>query len=456
MVIALVCLFGYALHARTRYDALDLMLQANARHIATTLAGSLTVADRQRILAASVLAGAGARVVDTDNRLLYETAPAGSAGPRVDPPRAILEGTRADYPAVAALAPAVFSVRPGDGAFRVVRDPLHIRWRVYAMPMAGESQFLVVSLPLTSIDGAVASFGLLMLLCAVLAGVATLLVGWLLARHALRPVAALTARAIATLPSGSRRMADTGDDDELTRLAITFHQLLSSQEDTMEVQQRFIAAASHELRAPLTVILANLELLGRGAFRMDPDAHALAVGEAHTEAERMARLVADLLSLARADAGVPLRREQVELDRVVLDVMGELRHQLAGQRLEIAAFEPVMVRGDPDRLKQLILILVDNAIKYTAPGGRVDISVHREGGAAVVDVRDTGVGIAPNDHQRVFERFYRAESGRSRNAAGNGLGLSIARWIADEHGGSVTLASEVGTGTTATIELPAA
>ncbi len=294
-----------------------------------------------------------------------------------------------------------------------------------------------------------------MLACAVLASTATFFVGWLLAQRALRPVAALTSGAIAQSRVLSRRSDVAADRDELGRLANTFTEILDSQEEAYEAQQRFVAAASHELRAPLTVVLANLELLQQAeARRMSENERAEAVAEAHGEATRMARLVADLLSLARADAGVPLRRESVELDRVLIDVIGELRHQLQGQRLTVAAFEPIMVQGDPDRLKQLVLILIDNAIKYTEPGGRVDVGLRRTGGEAVIEVTDTGSGIAPEHLARVFERFYRGDLARTRNAGGTGLGLPIARWIVEEHGGSVELASAPAKGTTATVRLP--
>ena len=228
-----------------------------------------------------------------------------------------------------------------------------------------------------------------------------------------------------------------------------------SQDAAIAAQRQFVAAASHELRAPLTVVLANLELLQNGArLGMSESERTQAIDEAHAEATRMARLVADLLLLARADAGVPLRKESVELDRVLLSVIGDARHLARGQRLAFADFEPVMVQGDEDRLKQLMLILVDNAIKYTAAGGRVDVSLRRTGGEVAIDVRDTGVGIAPSDLPRVFERFYRADPSRSRNAGGSGLGLSIARWIVEEHGGTVDLTSAPGHGTTASVRLP--
>ena len=453
-MIFLLCLYGYALHARTHYDALDVTLQSDAWHVATELTEARTSVEREHTLEVSLLLGAGARVYDARGTVLQESASDGAVAPAFDPRRVLTASAVAAYPAIAALVPSSEVIAPGTGAFAIVYNAQRERWRVYVLPMPGSGQYLASTIRLRAIDGAVADFGRLMLASALIASVATFLVGWLLARHALRPVATLTAGAIAQSRAMSRRVTDVDERDELGRLATTFHEILGSQEDAYEAQQRFIAAASHELRAPLTVVLANLELLQRGVRRMSDDERTQAVDEAHAEAARMARLVADLLSLARADAGVPLRREVVELDRVLIEVLGEVRHQLAGQRLAVAAFEPVTVQGDPDRLKQLILILIVNAIKYTLAGGRVDVSLRRTDDGATIDVRDTGVGIAPEDLLRVFERFYRADPARSRNAGGTGLGLPIARWIVEEHRGTVELTSTLGTGTTATVRLP--
>ena len=167
----------------------------------------------------------------------------------------------------------------------------------------------------------------------------------------------------------------------------------------------------------------------------------------------MTRLVADLLVLARADAGVPLRRAAVELDRVLLEVMGEARHLVRGHRLEVEALEPTTVTGDRDRLKQLILILVDNAIRYTPPGGRITLSLSRSGATAELRVRDTGEGISAEDLPRVFDRFFRADRARSRDPGGTGLGLSIAQWIAREHRGTIELSSVRGASTTAVFRM---
>ena len=432
------------------------MLQAHAEHIAAELTESSSSLELEHTLAVAPLLGADARVYDATGAMVRTAPRRGRVLPDLDPRVLLGRGSDAAYPDIAAFAPTLEGVPPGAGVFRIVTNSSGSRWRAYVLPMEHRTQFLVTTLPLGAVDSAASDFGRLVLLCAVLATVTTFFLGWLLARHALRPVAALTAGAMAQSRAMSRRVKDAGERDELGRLATTFNEILGGQQEAYDAQQRFIAAASHELRAPLTVVLANLELLQKeGERSMGEPERTQAVSEAHTEAARMARLVADLLSLARADAGVPLRRELVDLDRVVIEVIGELRHHLTGQRLSVTAFEAVTVQGDPDRLKQLVLILIDNAIKYTTAGARIDVSLRRTASEATIEVRDSGDGIAPADLHRVFERFYRADPARSRNAGGTGLGLPIARWIAEEHGGTVELASTPGEGTTATARLPA-
>ena len=160
-----------------------------------------------------------------------------------------------------------------------------------------------------------------------------------------------------------------------------------------------------------------------------------ALDEAEREAGRLTRLVADLLALARADAGVTLQRRLVALDEVVLDAFRTARQLARGKELVLDPFEPAQVVGDEDRLKQLLLILLDNALKYTPAGGRVTLGLRHLPTAAELLVRDTGVGIGGEDLPHVFERFYRADPARNRDSGGTGLGLPIARWIAQQHGG---------------------
>jgi signal transduction histidine kinase len=229
--------------------------------------------------------------------------------------------------------------------------------------------------------------------------------------------------------------------------------MLTNLAEAYKIQQRFVSDASHELRAPLTAIQANLEILGHQAT-MTQEERQEAVDEASREAHRLSRLVADLLALARADAGAALKRQPVELDRIVLDVLRESRLLARGQQVDLADLEPIVVDGDADRLKQLILILVDNALKYTPPEGQVSLRLRRDQAVAEVMVTDSGVGISAEDLPRVFERFYRADAARALDPSGTGLGLAIARWIARQHGGDVTVTSELGKGTVATFRLP--
>ena len=172
------------------------------------------------------------------------------------------------------------------------------------------------------------------------------------------------------------RVPEDGRRDELGRLASTFNEMLGSLEEAYRAQQRFVADASHELRAPLTVLQANLELVQRRP-ELSREEQEESISEALRETRRLSTLVADLLALARADAGVSLRMEKVELDRVLLESTGEVRRIARGRKLEVGELQPAVVLGDADRLKQLVLILLDNALKYTPADGRVTVELRR-------------------------------------------------------------------------------
>ena len=455
-VVILVCLYSYAVHSRTHYDELDLTLRNAAEHVAQELAAAQSDDSRARVLMDSPRLGTEVRVYEMDGarRFILPTEPAVA----VDVNAVLAEPTRAAYPAVAALAPRFHPVPAGPGVFGLTTDRENTRWRVLVLPGAtadGRSHYLVAALPLAHLDTSVRNFGRLMILMAALGCALTFLAGWLIAGRALRPVTSLTetARSIAQSRVFTQRVGVVVPDDELGRLATTFNEMLASLEQAYRAQQRFVSDASHELRAPITVIQGNLELLQRHTTMPAADREQ-AVTEARVETTRLARLVTDLLVLARADAGVPIRRAPVELDRLLMEVVGESRHLARGHRFNIETVEPAIVEGDPDRLKQLLLILVDNAIKYTPSGGPISIALRRRRGMAEFRIRDAGIGIADEELPHVFERFYRADPARSRDPGGTGLGLSIARWIAMQHGGSIELVSTQGEGTTATVNLP--
>ncbi|MFN8597104.1 MAG: ATP-binding protein [Anaerolineae bacterium] len=344
--------------------------------------------------------------------------------------------------------------------------------RVLSAPIAVSDQqvgYLQVASPLDSVDESLRELGALMLLGGAIGVAAAAVVGAFLARQALQPIDRITqtAATIARARDLDQRVAQPGQLDEVGRLAETFNFMLDRLEGLFKSQQRFIADISHELRTPLTTIRGNVDLLKRmgGADPASLDA-------IRGESDRMIRLVGDLLLLAQADAGLPMRQDAIELDRLAGEVVRQL--QVIAGSVTVAmrkdATEPVVVSGDADRLRQLLLNLTDNAIKYTPSGGQVTVTVTRDEEWSRVDVSDTGPGI-PAEHLRpgasgvplIFERFYRVEKSRSRLAAngsasrpgsGTGLGLSIAYWIAQSHNGRIDVRSESGQGTTFTVWLP--
>lgn len=449
-VVILVCLYSYAVHSRAHYDELDRALHSSADHVAEELRIAAPN-DYAAILSASRHMGTATRLFDAAGRLQIESVNA-SALPPLDPREVARAGSTRAYPRIARLAPSLHEDASLAAAFSLLVDGPGARWRVFVDRIEGSGQTLMALQPMAGIDESVRRFGQLMVIMAVIGGVVTFSAGWLVAGRALRPVTVLTdaARTISRCQEFARRVPVVHPRDELGRLATTFNEMLGSLETAYGAQQRFASDASHELRAPLTTIQANLELLGRTPA-LPGEERERALAEATAEAERLARLVADLLALARADAGQQIRREPVELDRVLMDVLGQARHLAQGQRLEVGQLEPLRVMGDTDRLKQLVLILVDNAIKYTRPPGRIVLELKRAGDSARLTIRDTGVGISAEALPHVFERFYRADPARSRDPGGTGLGLPIARWIAVQHGGTIELESALSQGTTAIV-----
>ena len=296
-------------------------------------------------------------------------------------------------------------------------------------------------------------------------------VGWLLASAAMRPVDRITALARSIGRSGdlSGRVPAPHGSDELGRLSVAFNELLERLDTAMAQQRRFLDDASHELRTPLTTIRASASALLRGgSLTPQPpplrganigcaDVPAAGEGELRAiarESERMGRLVTDLLALARADAGQLLARRPMMLDALLVDVYQQARHQAPDVRLTIGDLEQVEILGDPDRLKQLLFNLVDNACRYTPAGGTVTLALSEQDGTASLSVRDTGPGIPSDELPRIFERFYRADHARSREVGGTGLGLAISQVIAEAHGGRIAVDSRVGEGSTFTVYLP--
>lgn len=309
-------------------------------------------------------------------------------------------------------------------------------------------------------------------------------VGWFLARKALKPIenVIIAANAIEKSADLDKRIDYNGPKDEIGRLTDTINGMLSriqimysELDDAYRAQRRFVSDASHELRTPLTTIRGNVDFLEKmwnsqpalEGGKADSGLPVRPIGESSvelsleamhdiaSEAERMSRLVNDMLSLARADAGFSMNRETVELKPLVDEVVRRAQFLPRTADWVIGDLQPLegaAVSGNKDYLQQLMFILIENAFKYTDEG-RVELDALRMGGQVGIRVDDTGIGMDKDEIPHIFERFYRADPSRGKKA-GTGLGLSIAKWIIDQHGGSIEVKTRKEEGTTFIVWLP--
>jgi heavy metal sensor kinase len=277
--------------------------------------------------------------------------------------------------------------------------------------------------------------------------------GWLLVGRAMAPIGRIAQTAEAMSESNlSLRIDTTRTEDEFNSVATALNQAFDRLQDAFERQARFTADASHELRTPLASQIAEIEwALNRPRSAAEYE-NALRV--CIKAAQRMRAIVEGLLTLARAEAGaIPLRRERVDLRDLTQEVADTFEESAATRGVCLTVVgESASVNGDPDRLRELVSNLVGNAVRYAGHGARVTCSTRVVDQMATVEVADTGVGIHPNDLPHVFDRFYRADKARSREAGGAGLGLSISKWIAESHGARIRCESAVGQGTRFIVE----
>jgi signal transduction histidine kinase len=327
--------------------------------------------------------------------------------------------------------------------------------RLYALPFAGGYVVAGQStrVPESNLSGIV---GFL-----IISGVPTLLAAlaasWLVAGRALRPLKEVASAAddIGRSRDFGRRLPKRPSRDEVALLAASFNRMLEELQDAyrrqgsaLDAQRQFVADASHELRTPLTTIQGNAGLLAHGP-PVGEEVRRAAASDISDESERMARLVDRMLTLARADSGLTLTLAPVELRTLVVEVARQAGAVHPDRAVNVEAVE-VAVAGDEDALRQLLWILLDNAIRYSRTVVSVRLSV--EGSWARIVVSDDGPGIAPADRDRVFERFFRADP--ARTGQGAGLGLSIARWITDQHGGRILAAAGPDGGAGLLVDLP--
>lgn len=358
------------------------------------------------------------------------------------------------------LAPAeVQALRRRPRLIDVDTPRAHFRFHNYVLTHGHQHAYLIqVGTSLEPLHATLEEFFKTLLLV-VPAGVALAgLLGWWMARQALRPVDALAAGAREiSISRLDRRLPLRGTGDELDRLADTFNQVFIRLEKAVEQMKQFTASISHELRTPLTALRGEAEVTLLRA-RSAEDYRRVLVSQLE-EFDKLTQMVNQLLTLARAEAGeIALAFQPVDLSALVQSLTEQLE-PVAGWKkvsLGVAVELGVRVEGDPQWLERAVLNLLDNAIKFTPAGGRVQVEVRRSNGQALVDFRDTGVGIAAEALTHVFEPFYRVDPSRSKQIDGAGLGLSLVRWIVEHHHGQVEVESQPGQGSRFTVRLPLA
>jgi signal transduction histidine kinase len=327
-------------------------------------------------------------------------------------------------------------------------------WAYYEMVVAHPSMSKVLALEGHS---AQEELGEILLFGGLPAFILAVIGGWFLMRRALSPIRTLT-HALERVQADNlhHRMERTGNRDELDRLTVVFNSMTQRLDDSINQIREFTLHASHELKTPLTILRGEIETKLRDTVTSPADQEFFAAQL--DEIARLAKIVDGLTLLAKADAGqVRIAQEPVRLDELVRDSFADAQllarpHQL---EVELQDCDETTIRGDRHRLRQLLLNLTENAIKYNQPAGRVTIGLSRHHGTAALTVANTGPGISAEKLPRVFDRFYRGDGAHSGEIEGCGLGLSIVRWIVKAHGGTIHIASDPKKLTTVTVQLPA-
>jgi heavy metal sensor kinase len=450
LTIALVVVGGliYVLLARALYSRIDQTLTAVVRIAATSLANDLAEGQDTQDAARSTAAELDAQdqmvaIFDGLGRLLAESG-------REDD----LEFTLPPLDTVPADDVLLSTVFETDGD-----DRHRMAMRRVTVPPQQTGFVVVVAGSLETPDEELASLrdilAYVVPLALLLAGIG----GWFLARQSLAPVAAMAERARRLgAVDLSGRLPVANPRDELGRLAATFNDLLGRLEVSLTQQRHFMADASHEMRTPVTTVRTAAHVALQQVTRPEEE-YRSTLSLIEQQAVRLSRLVDDMFTLARADAGnYPVRRTPLYLDELLDDAVRASRVVAAGKnvRVELDAPGSAGFSGDEDLIRRLVTNLLDNAIRHTASGTTVKVTLTPTANGYAVAVRDEGAGIPASIQPRIFERFYRGDAGHQRSgttADGAGLGLALVRWIARIHGGDVVLTESSGAGTTFTATL---
>lgn len=435
-VIALLSIVIYSIVSVVMINQVDMMLESGAGLVIEYL----TVDDRGRL----VITGEYEEIADTftyqvwsqDQQLLLFSDPIGKLTDALDD---VGLGQR---------QPVFREQIIEQSRYRVLTVPLNVNgdeggWIQVGFDMAPvrQAQYLFLGV-----------FGFSALFSVII----SIIIGWLITGQVLEPLVSMTEitnRITSTNDLSQRIPVEAGRDDEISRLVLTFNQTLVRLERLFNAQRRFLADVSHELRTPLTVIKGNVGLM-RMMNTMDEEA----LTSIESEVDRLTRLVGDLLLMAQAESGqLPIIVAPVELDELIFEVFNQMKVLSDGMHdIRVSNVEPAIVMGDRDRLKQVLINLGSNAVKFTPQGKKISLSLAVRHPWVEISIKDEGVGIPEQERKQLFERFYREDKARTRteNKTGFGLGLPIAYWIVRSHGGRIEVESVRGEGTTFTIWLP--
>lgn len=444
VILVAIGALSYSWLRRTVHQDLDASLLAVARAIRDTGAPDRPEREVEALLREML----GPELYDKFFRLLD---PEGRPHTSGSPPRG---------DALPLSGPARARAVRGESTLETVAGPGAEPLRVFTMPIVRDGRVADIVQVGTSVRRAEAVLDrylqTLLVLIPLGVGLAAL-GGAVIARIALRPVDEMTrtARRI-TAEDLSRRVERPGTGDEMERLALTLNGMLARLEAAFTQTRRFAADAAHELRTPLAALRGGIEVALRA--ERTPEEYRRVLASSLEEVERLIRLAEDLLLLSRSSAGPDVTRAPVDLEPLLLDVfdVGARLGQGAGVSVRTDAMASATVRGDATALRRALLNLIENAIKYTPPGGKVELGLTTGDGLAVITVSDTGIGLDPADADRIFEPFVRLDAARARDTGGAGLGLAIARSIAVAHGGTLTVESRPGAGSRFVLRLPLA
>lgn len=438
LVVTLVAVFITLRLTLTRIlsDDLDSQLSADAGKVAAqvVLAGSQNSGDLQPIVQGASFVTV---IRDANGQPLVAT-------PGLDPRPLVLDAQTLQRVLAGEVSEQSVTIDGQDTRVRTSR--LLVGRQVLGVVQVGESAETIASVQ-EALQWTLLAVG-------AIGAVFSLVLGYVLARGALKPIDAVAdvAREIEASDL-SRRLAVKGKPAEVQRLADTFDVMLDRLSAAFLQQRNFVMDVSHELRTPLTALRGGLDVM---LMSEDLDADTREqLQRMSQEVSRLIRLTSNLLYLAHADAGRGLVQRPVELDDLCVEVARQAKDLRPEVRFRLKHEDSVTVMGDRDLLKQLILNLVDNGLKYTPAGGEVTLSLQRDGGWAQVSVTDSGPGISAQEIPHIFERYYRGEGSGARSGSGAGIGLAISQWVAVSHGGRIDVESEVGKGSTFTVRLPA-